>query len=159
QDVDAVAIGPGLSRDEETLAFVRALVASSPVPAVVDADGLTAFAGRLGDLGDADDLVLTPHAGEFARLRGNQASEVDADRVGEVGALAAEIGGTVLLKGNPTAVGLPGGEVRVNSTGGPALATGGTGDVLSGVIAALLARGLDPADAAMAGAFVHGRAG
>ncbi|HXJ62622.1 MAG TPA: NAD(P)H-hydrate epimerase, partial [Actinomycetota bacterium] len=93
--VDAVAVGPGLSRDEETLAFVRALVASCPVPAVVDADGLTAFAGRLGDLGDAADLVLTPHAGEFARLRGNDASEVDADKIGNVRALTAEIGGTV----------------------------------------------------------------
>jgi NAD(P)H-hydrate epimerase len=156
--VDAVAVGPGLGREEETMSFVRSLVAASPVPVVVDADGLTAFAGRLDEL-DGGDLVLTPHSGEFSRLRGIEVAEVNADRVGNVRALAAEVGATVLLKGNPTVVGLPGGEVRVNSTGGPVLATGGTGDVLTGVIAALLARGLGPADAATAGAFVHGRAG
>jgi NAD(P)H-hydrate epimerase len=125
---------------------------------VVDADGLAAFAGRLDDL-DAADLVLTPHAGEFARLRGVEVDEVNADRIGNVRALAAEVGGTVLLKGNPTVVGLPGGEARVNSTGGPTLATGGTGDVLTGVIAGLLARGLEPTDAATVGAYVHGLAG
>jgi NAD(P)H-hydrate epimerase len=157
--VDAVAVGPGLGRDEETLAFVRALVAASPVPAVVDADGLTAFAGRLEELGDADDLVLTPHSGEFSRLRGIPVDEVNADRIGNVRALATQLGGTVLLKGNPTVIGLAGGEVRVNSTGGPTLATGGTGDVLTGIIAAMLARGVPPDEAATAGAFVHGRAG
>jgi NAD(P)H-hydrate epimerase len=157
--VDAVAVGPGLGREEETLAFVRALVAASPVPAVVDADGLTAFAGRLEDLGDAADLVLTPHSGEFSRLRGIPVDEVNADRIGNVRALAQEIGGTVLLKGNPTVVGIPGGEVHVNSTGGPSLATGGTGDVLTGIVAAMLARGVPPDEAATAGAFVHGRAG
>jgi NAD(P)H-hydrate epimerase len=73
--------------------------------------------------------------------------------------LATQLGGTVLLKGNPTVIGLAGGEVRVNSTGGPTLATGGTGDVLTGIIAAMLARGVPPDEAATAGAFVHGRAG
>jgi ADP-dependent NAD(P)H-hydrate dehydratase / NAD(P)H-hydrate epimerase len=160
-DADALAVGPGLGRNEDTLAFVRALVQASPVPCVIDADGLTAFAGRLDELAEMDsaDLVLTPHAGEFARLSGGEVAEVNADRVGSVRALASQAGAVVLFKGNPTVVGLPGGEVGVNSTGGPALATGGTGDVLTGVIAALLARGLQPADAAMAGAFVHGLAG
>ena len=127
----------------------------------MDADALTAFAGRLEELArlDAADLVLTPHSGEFARLTGLEVDEVNADRVGRLRELAAEAGATVLLKGNPTLVGLPGGEVRVNSTGGPTLATGGTGDVLTGVIGALLARGLVPADAAAAGALVHGLAG
>jgi NAD(P)H-hydrate epimerase len=159
--VDAVAVGPGLGRDDETMAFVRALIAECPVPAVIDADGLTAFAGRLEELAklDATDLVLTPHAGEFARLSGVSADELNGDRIGHLRALADEVGATVLLKGNPTLVGLVGGEVRVNATGGPSLATGGTGDVLTGVIAAFLARGLEPADAAMAGAFVHGLAG
>jgi NAD(P)H-hydrate epimerase len=160
-DADAVAIGPGLGRNEETLAFVRALVRESPAPVVVDADALVAFAGRLEELASLDsaDLVLTPHAGEFARLAGLEVAEVNADRVGNLRGLVDEIGTVVLLKGNPTLVGMPGGEVRVNSTGGPALATGGTGDVLTGVIAALLARGVGPADAAAAGAFVHGHAG
>jgi NAD(P)H-hydrate epimerase len=159
--VDAVAVGPGLGRDEDTLAFVRALVRECPVPLVVDADGLTAFAGRLDELSEMDsaDLVLTPHAGEFARLRGIEVDELNGDRIGHLRTLVDRAAATVLLKGNPTLVGLPGGEVRVNSTGGPALATGGTGDVLTGVIAALLARGLGPAEAATAGAFVHGLAG
>ncbi|MFL5796343.1 MAG: NAD(P)H-hydrate dehydratase [Actinomycetota bacterium] len=158
QDVDAVAVGPGLSRNDDTLAFVRGLVEATPVPAVVDADGLTAFAGRVDELAkiDAADLVLTPHAGEFARLTG---ADVGADRVASVRSLASESGATVLLKGNPTLVAQPGGRVHVNATGGPVLATGGTGDVLTGVIAALLARGLAPADAAWAGADVHGLAG
>ncbi len=158
QVVDAVAVGPGLGRTDETLAFVRALVEATPVPAVVDADGLTAFARRVDELAklDAADLVLTPHAGEFARLAG---ADVGADRVASVRSLASESGTTVLLKGNPTLVAEPGGRVHVNATGGPVLATAGTGDVLTGVIAAFLARGLVPADAAWAGAYVHGLAG
>ena len=160
-DVDAVAVGPGLGRNDDTLEFVRALVRECPVPMVIDADGLTAFAGRPNELAgtDAADLVLTPHAGELVRLAGIEPDALAQGRVGHIRKLAAETGATVLLKGNPTLVALPGGEVRINSTGGPALATGGTGDVLTGAIAALLARGLPPGDAATAGAYVHGLAG
>ena len=128
--------------------------------AVLDADGLNAFTGRASELAERRaDLVLTPHAGEFARLSGGSAREVALDRVGSVRALAAETGATVLLKGSRTLVGTPEGHVRVNSTGGPYLATGGTGDVLTGAIAGLLARGLAPIDAASVAAFLHGRAG
>jgi NAD(P)H-hydrate epimerase len=157
---DAVALGPGMTREDATAGFIRDLVRSCPAPIVLDADGLNAFAGRAADLADRRaDLVLTPHAGEFARLSGGTAHDVEADRVGHVRSLAAETKSTVLLKGTRTLVGSPEGQVRVNPTGGPFLATGGTGDVLTGVIVALLARGLSPADAASAGAFVHGRAG
>ena len=158
--VDAVAIGPGLGRHPGTAALVRRVVAESPVPVVLDADGLNAFAGDAGPLADrASAAILTPHAGEFARLTGLGAGEVAADRLGHVRKAAAEWRCVVLLKGPRTLVVDPSGNARVNPTGGPALATGGTGDVLTGTIAALTARGLAPFDAAAAGAFLHGAAG
>jgi len=157
---DAVAIGPGMTTQEETAAYVRTLVRSCPVPVVLDADGLNAFAGRLDELADRrSEVVLTPHAGEFARLAGITAREVGADRVGNARSLAARIGGTVLLKGSRTVVATPEGRAWVNPTGGPFLATGGTGDVLTGMIAGLIARGLGPAEAATSAAYLHGRAG
>lgn len=157
---DALAIGPGLSTDERTSAWVRELVRGSEIPVVLDADGLNAFAGRAPELADRRaELVLTPHAGEFARLAGVSAKDVAADRVGQVRKLAAETQAVVLLKGSRTLVASPDGSVRVNATGGPFLATGGTGDVLTGMIAGLLARRLAPADAASVAAFVHGVAG
>src|SRR5581483_4066165 len=157
---DAVAIGPGMTTQEETAAYVRTLVRSCPVPVVLDADGLNAFAGRVHELADRrSDEVLTPHAGEFARLAGITAREVGADRVGNARSLAARIGGTVLLKGSRTVVAEPEGRTWVNPTGGPFLATCGTGDVLTGMIAGLIARGLAPAEAATSAAYLHGRAG
>ena len=157
---DSIALGPGLSRNEGTAEFVRALVATSQVPMVLDADGLNAFEGRTGQIAERRaDVVLTPHAGEFARLAGIPPGDVVHDRVGHVRKLAGEVQGVVLLKGRPALVASPSGEVRINPTGGPSLATGGSGDVGTGAIAALLARGLDPMEAATAGAYVHGLAG
>jgi NAD(P)H-hydrate epimerase len=157
---DAVAIGPGLSTHEETAALARRLVTESVIPVVADADAINAFAGRASDLfRRGAPGVITPHEGEFARLFGMPSSEVVLDRVGFARKAASETGGVVLLKGPHTLVASPDGEVRVNTTGGPALATAGTGDVLTGAVAALLARGLDPADAASAAAYVHGVAG
>ena len=157
---DAVAIGPGMTTNEETVAYVRTLVRSCPVPVVVDADGLNAFVGHLPELADRRaDAVLTPHAGEFARLAGTTARDVGADRVGNARKLAADVRATVLLKGSRTVVASPDGRAWVNPTGGPYLATGGTGDVLTGMIAGLLARGLAPEGAATAAAYLHGRAG
>jgi NAD(P)H-hydrate epimerase len=127
---------------------------------VVDADGLNAFAGRVGDLLDrSGDAVLTPHAGEFGRLSGVATRDVESDRLTHVRRLAADTGAVTLLKGSRTVIAEPGGRVRVNATGSPVLATAGSGDVLSGMIGGLLARGLDPADAAAAGAYLHGLAG
>lgn len=159
-EADAVAIGPGMTTDEETAVWIREVVASSRIPVVLDADGLNAFAGRAGEIAERRaDLVLTPHAGEFARLAGVPARDVEADRIGHVRKLAAQTRAVVLLKGTRTLVGVPDGSVRINPTGGPYLASGGTGDVLTGMIAGLLARGLAPADAASAAAYVHGVAG
>lgn len=160
EGADALAVGPGLSTDDETAGFVRELVRSCPVPFVLDADGLNAFTGRADDLSDRKaDAVLTPHAGEFARLSGVSTSELPGDRLRHTRALAARTGAVTLLKGSRTLVVAPGGEVRINPTGGPVLATAGSGDVLTGVIGASLARGLAPLDAASAGAYLHGLAG
>jgi hydroxyethylthiazole kinase-like uncharacterized protein yjeF len=157
---DAVAVGPGLSTEEEAPAFVRRLVAGSPVPVVVDADAVNAFAGRPADLARrAGDAVLTPHAGEFGRLFGMPSSEVAEDRLGLVRKAAAETHAVVLLKGTRTVIASPQGDVRVNPTGTSALATGGTGDVLTGAVAGCLARGLSALDAATAAAYVQGLAG
>ncbi|MEW6058630.1 MAG: NAD(P)H-hydrate dehydratase [Actinomycetota bacterium] len=157
---DAVAVGPGMTTDEETAAFVRALVHSCPAPVIVDADGLNAFVGHLPELGDRrSPAVLTPHSGEFGRLAGIDARDVNADRVGNTRKLAAGVGATVLLKGSRTVIAAPDGRARVNPTGGPYLATGGTGDVLTGMIAGLLARGLSETDGAIAAAYLHGIAG
>jgi hydroxyethylthiazole kinase-like uncharacterized protein yjeF len=157
---DAVAIGPGMTTNERTSAWIRDFVRSVEIPVVLDADGLNAFAGRAAELADRHaELVLTPHVGEFGRLAGVGAADVAADRIGHVRKLAAETQAVVLLKGTRTLVGSPDGTVRINPTGGPFLATGGTGDVLTGMIAGLLARGIAPADAASAAAYIHGMAG
>jgi hydroxyethylthiazole kinase-like uncharacterized protein yjeF len=157
---DAVALGPGMTTNEETAAYIRTLVRSCPAPLVLDADGLNAFVGHVPELADRRSAaVLTPHAGEFARLAGITAREVGADRIGHARKLAAEASAVVLLKGSRTVVAAPDGRVLVNPTGGPYLATGGTGDVLTGMIAALIARGADPWLAAGAAAYLHGTAG
>jgi NAD(P)H-hydrate epimerase len=156
----SLAVGPGMTTDERTAGWIRELVRSSEVPVVLDADGLNAFAGRAEDLADRKaDLILTPHAGEFARVAGVSTGELGTDRVRHVRELAARTSATVLLKGSRTLIGAPDGSVRINPTGGPFLATGGTGDVLTGMVAALVARGCSPIDAGSAAAFVHGLAG
>jgi ADP-dependent NAD(P)H-hydrate dehydratase / NAD(P)H-hydrate epimerase len=156
----ALVIGPGLGLDPDTAAEVRAVVAAAPCPVVVDGDGLTALAtsaaGAAAALGDRSAAtVLTPHDGEFTRLAG---SPPPADRFDAARRLASMTGATVLLKGPTTLIAEPGGMVRAVTTGDQRLATAGTGDVLSGTIGALLASGLDPFDAAAAGAWLHGSA-
>jgi ADP-dependent NAD(P)H-hydrate dehydratase / NAD(P)H-hydrate epimerase len=156
----AVALGPGMTTNAETGAFVRSLVRTSPVPVVLDADGLNAFVGHVRELAERQSpVVLTPHAGEFARLSGIAGRDVTLDRVGNARKLAAEANSVVLLKGSRTVVAAPDGRTLVNPTGGPYLATGGTGDVLTGMIAAVIARGVDPWLAAGVAAYVHGIAG
>ena len=153
----AVAIGPGLSRDAATASFIREIVRTSPVPLVVDADALNAFASEAGAIADRKaDAVLTPHGGELARLLGREPS---VDRIADAHALADASRAVSLVKGTRTVVVDQAGTSHVNPTGSTALATAGTGDVLTGTIGGLLARGVDPAAAAWAGAYVHGIAG
>jgi NAD(P)H-hydrate epimerase len=156
----ALVLGPGLGRRPGTAEAVAAVLRTAPLPIVLDADGITA----LGDLAAAQALlaqrqhptVLTPHDGEYARLVG---APPGPDRVAAVRALAHTLGAVVLLKGPTTLVADADGEVRFVTSGTSALATAGTGDVLSGVVAAFLARGVAPIDAAATAAHVHGRAG
>jgi NAD(P)H-hydrate epimerase len=158
--MDAVAIGPGVGLDQETQAAVRDLVRTAERPMVVDADALTALAGHLALLREAPaPRLITPHPGEAARLLGSTAAEVQADRLASARALAEATGAMVALKGAGTVVAGPDGTVRVNPTGNPGLATGGTGDVLTGVAGGLLAQGIEPAAALVAAVYVHGLAG
>ncbi|MDF1562275.1 MAG: NAD(P)H-hydrate dehydratase [Deltaproteobacteria bacterium] len=156
---DALLIGPGIPRAEPTRTLLKRLLSGLQVPAVIDADALNAIGDeRAVFAGLEQEVVLTPHPGEMARLLPSTTAKVQADRYGSAGALAAETGATVVLKGAATVVAEPDGRLAVNPTGNPGLATGGSGDVLAGIIAALLGRGLPAAEAARAGVFVHGLA-
>lgn len=149
ESADAVLLGCGLGRDEETDRLVRQLVETVEAPLVLDADGLNAFAGRADELaGRRAPLVLTPHLGELRRLLGDDGFD-PGDRIATVRRLAERWGAVVLLKGMPSVVGVPDGRVFVGPAGRPALATAGTGDVLAGTTVGLLAQGLDPAKAAV----------
>ncbi|MBI5838362.1 MAG: NAD(P)H-hydrate dehydratase [Candidatus Eisenbacteria bacterium] len=157
---DALALGPGLTRHPEAAELARALVAKARVPMVVDADGLNAFEGRTELLARAGaPVVITPHAGEFARLAGLSRGEVERARLELATDHAKRWNVTVMLKGAPTVVAAPDGRVRLNPTGNAGMATGGSGDVLTGVLVALLGRGLSAFDAASLAAFLHGLAG
>jgi ADP-dependent NAD(P)H-hydrate dehydratase / NAD(P)H-hydrate epimerase len=160
ETADALAIGPGLTSNEQTVRFVKDVVRRSPVPVVLDADGLNAFAGDGVALGDRrSDAVLTPHVGEFSRLTGVKPRDLDADRPAHVRALARQSGAVILLKGSRTVIADPEGRLFVNVTGSSILATAGTGDVLTGMIGGLLARGVAPSESAAAAAYLHGLAG
>jgi NAD(P)H-hydrate epimerase len=152
----AVVLGPGIGRHDTVRATVAELLRTVPCPLVVDADALVALGTDLAPVRDRGaPTVLTPHDGEFARLTG---AAPGPDRIEATRALAAAAGAVVLLKGPTTVVAAPDGRVRVNPTGSADLATAGSGDVLSGMIAAFCARGTEPLEAAAAAAFVHGRA-
>jgi len=157
--IDVLALGPGLGRDPESLRLVRHLLGRFPGPVVVDADGLGALAGDAWTRhAGAPPAILTPHPGEMARLTGIDPESLRARRVEIAETYARERGCVLVLKGAPTIVADPAGEIWVNPTGNAALATGGSGDVLTGVIAGLLGQGLRPLDAARLAAFLHGHA-
>jgi ADP-dependent NAD(P)H-hydrate dehydratase / NAD(P)H-hydrate epimerase len=152
----AVALGPGLGPAQSAQEFARGVARAVEAPLLVDADGLNAHAGRLELFRErAGPTVLTPHEGELGRLLDRTSDEIAAHRLACVLEAAERSGAVVLLKGDDTLVALPGGPVAVNQQGSPALATAGTGDVLSGLIAALLAKGLGPFEAACLGALAH----
>jgi NAD(P)H-hydrate epimerase len=156
----ALALGPGLGRSEQAAAFARSLARRSELSLVLDADGLNAHAGRLADLaGRRCPTVLTPHAGELGRLLGRDSAEISAARLEAVREAAETSGAVVVLKGDDTLIAEPDGRVAVSPGDSPALATAGTGDVLTGVLAALLSAGLDPFTAAAGAVLLHLRAG
>ncbi|MFP3900799.1 MAG: NAD(P)H-hydrate dehydratase [Acidimicrobiia bacterium] len=153
----ALVVGPGLGRSAPAAAGVARVVGEADLPLVIDGDGLTAIGGQASELlgQRSADTVLTPHDGEFARLAGEGPG---SDRIGATRALADGTGAVVLLKGPTTVVAAPDGRVRLSMSGDQRLATAGTGDVLTGLIGALLCRGAEAFDAAAAGAWLHGRA-
>ena len=163
-----LAVGPGISRNADTSDFVREIVRNSSLSIVLDADGLNAFEGKAKELnrkhreGDATEsvLVLTPHPGEMARLTGLSTSAVQRDRVNVARTFAQEHGVILVLKGDRTIVASPDGEVWVNPTGNPGMATGGTGDILTGMVAGMLAQNPKrPFEAVLAAVYLHGLSG
>ncbi len=156
--IDAVVAGPGLSTEEDAAAFLFAILAHIRGPVVLDADALNVLALRGPPSGLPGGAVLTPHPGEAGRLLGRSAAEVQAARSEAAKAIAVRYGAVVVLKGHGTIV-CDGRRVHVNATGGPALAKGGSGDVLGGIVAALVCEGLSSFDAACAAVHVHGDAG
>lgn len=155
---DAGALGPGFGRDPRSGELLRGILQADPAPMVVDADGLTLLSPAHENTFPPH-CILTPHPGEMARLLGTTVEAVQSNRVETAREAARRFGCVVVLKGAATVVAGPEGRVAVNASGGPALATGGTGDVLTGVTAAALARGLEPYEAAVGAVFLHGLAG
>lgn len=157
---DVVAIGPGMSRDPETSWLVRELCKSINIPKIIDADGLNAISEDKSVLKDIDkNTIFTPHPGEMARLIDGTVSDVQSDRVNIAQRFAIDNNIIMILKGVPTVVAEPNGEVYLNTTGNPGLASGGTGDVLTGIIAGFIAQGLTLRDSAILGVYIHGLAG
>lgn len=157
---DAVAIGPGIGRHHETFELIRRLTAQLSKPAVIDADGLNAFAKDRDALrGEHPGLVLTPHPGEFARLIDEEIPSDREELFNLVRKYASEYHAVIVLKGSPTIVADTDGQIYLNPTGNNGMATGGTGDVLTGMIGSFLAQGLSPREAALCGVYLHGLAG
>jgi NAD(P)H-hydrate epimerase len=157
---DALAIGPGLGRDADTDRFVQSLVSSCTKPVVLDADGLTAFAGVTELLRQRTaPLVITPHSGELKTLLGSEIPVEPSAKIDKTRSIAQSIGGVVLHKGAPTLIASPEGGIWLNAAGSSSLATAGSGDVLTGFVGSFLAQGASAEDAALVSAFLHGKAG
>lgn len=161
KNVTVLAIGPGISRDPHTTTFVRSLVANAKQPMVLDADGLNAFQGHTHEMnGSGRTLVITPHPGEMGRLAACSTKDVQNDRLGVARHFAREHNVIVVLKGNRTLVVQPNGDAWVNTTGNPGMSTGGTGDILTGMVAAMIGQHpSDPMLAVCAAVHLHGLAG
>ena len=160
QHMDALAIGPGMGRHPGTVSLVHDLVAALSVPLVIDADGLNALAGQTGVLHRkrAETVILTPHPGEMARLTGLSVAAVEGDRIGVARAFAAEYGVFLILKGARTIIASPQGAIAINGSGNPGMASGGMGDVLTGIVTSLLGQSFTPWDACRIGVHLHGHA-
>ena len=160
-DADVIAVGPGLGRGPDVTRFVRMLVDRCEAPLVLDADALNAFVDEPASLiaREGREIIITPHPGEMARLVGGTVDDVQANRLGLARDFASRHGVYLILKGHRTLIATPDGKVFVNPTGSPGMATGGTGDVLSGMVAAWLAQLLDAEAACRLAVYLHGAAG
>ncbi|MDD4168756.1 MAG: NAD(P)H-hydrate dehydratase [Desulfotomaculaceae bacterium] len=160
ESAGVLALGPGISTLPEVVAMVRELLPSVRVPCVLDADALNALAGEVEIMRKVQaPVIITPHPGEMARLMNITTTEIQENRLSVAEKAAVTWNVITLLKGARTVVAAPNGAIYINPTGNPGMATGGSGDVLTGVIASLIAQGLEPVQAASAGAFIHGLAG
>jgi NAD(P)H-hydrate epimerase len=155
----ALAIGPGISTNEDTTVLVKKLLIESPCPLVLDADAITAISDDPGILLKARvPVVLTPHPGEMARICHRSISDILGDPLESASGFAGQFGAALVLKGHRSVIAAPDGRLAINSTGNPAMASGGMGDTLTGIIAGLLAQGFDVFRAACLGVYVHGAA-
>ena len=158
-DKKCVAIGPGLGQAKDTKKLVGKIIETAGQPLVVDADGLNCLAGQTGLLKKSGaQIILTPHPGEMARLAGGSVGDVQQDRIKCAREFAVSFNVHLILKGANTVIALPDGRIYINSTGNAGMASGGMGDVLTGVLAGLIAQGLSPEDACRAGVYLHGAA-
>ncbi|HVI40128.1 MAG TPA: NAD(P)H-hydrate dehydratase [Anaerovoracaceae bacterium] len=156
----AIAIGPGLGDEAQNGILIRKILETTDKPVVIDADGLNLLRNDLAVMKNAKaKLIITPHPGEAARLLGRKTADINRDRLQSALELATITGAVTVLKGAGSVVATPEGKTYINTTGNPGMATGGSGDVLTGVIAALAGQGLDPEAATTAGVFLHGVAG
>lgn len=160
ENFDSIALGPGISKNPETCSLVIALIQAVEIPMVLDADGINAIAGKAGILRKRKAAtVITPHMGELSRLTGISSDVIDIDRIKFVKESAEKMGVTIVLKGARSLICSSDGDCFINPTGNRGMATAGTGDVLTGTVASLLAKGLRPVDASALGAYLHGLSG
>jgi NAD(P)H-hydrate epimerase len=160
EKVDVAAVGPGLSTGDDAKEVVYSIIKGSKVPIVLDADGINLLAEDLSVLKELKtQMVITPHPGEMARLLGTTVKEVQEDRVNIARSFSQKYGVITVLKGSRTVIASPEGAIYINTTGNSGMATGGSGDVLTGIIASFIGQGLKPLDAAIAGVYLHGVSG
>jgi len=158
--IDVVAMGPGLSRNKETMSLVRGLLLSTKKPVVLDADGINALEGKAGILKRRKaDTVITPHPGEMARLIGKDKQYVQKDRENVAKSFSIKYNCVTILKGYRTIVASPDGNVYVNATGNSGMSTAGVGDVLTGMVASLIGQGISGYSASVISVYLHGKAG
>ena len=160
QRVDMVILGPGLSLNEETQKLVRELTKGIEAPLLIDGDGITAIAKELNFIkGRKAETILTPHSGEMSRIASMEAGEVDRDKINVLQKMAHELNAIIVLKGANSLIGYPDERVYINTSGNPGMATAGSGDALTGTIAAMYGLGLALTDAVRMGVFMHGLSG
>ena len=160
EEYDAVLVGPGLTRHEQSLQLIRSIIRDCPKPLVLDADAISVLEGHGYWIERAScPVLITPHPGELSRLMAMPVEKIQADRCAAARAAAKLTGAIVVLKGAGTLVSHKEQPLQINLSGNPGMATGGTGDVLAGMLTALLGQGYDPFDAACAAVYLHGRAG
>lgn len=160
EKADVVAFGPGVGLNEDTEEILKFLLTHCHVPIVIDADGITLLSNKKGLLnGTKAKVVLTPHPGELSRLIKIPVKEIEHNRVEITQKVAKELNTVLVLKGVPTIISEQSGNTFINSTGNPGMATGGTGDVLTGIIASFIGQGLNTFDASVLGVYIHGLSG